>query len=71
MLKITELKKHLKEGEVYRRSDLAQWSNAVDRHVSSLLKDGTLEKLKTGLYYYPSKSEIGRASCRERVSVLV
>ena len=65
MLKITELKKHLKPGEVYRRSDLAQWSNAVDRHVSSLLKDGTLEKLKTGLYYYPSKSVFGNLPPKE------
>ena len=59
MSKVDELKKHLKRGEVYRRSDLSQWSKAVDRHVSTLVKEGTLQKLKTGLYYYPNESVFG------------
>ena len=59
MSKVTELKKHLKRGEVYRRSDLTQWSNAIDRHVVALVKDGTLQKLSTGLYYYPNESVFG------------
>ena len=59
MSKVTELKKHLKRGEVYRRSDLAQWSNAVDRHIGTLVKDGTLQKLSAGLYYYPNESVFG------------
>ena len=59
MSKVTELKMRLKRGEVYRRSDLLQWSNAVDRHVVMLVKDGTLQKLATGLYYYPNVSVFG------------
>ncbi|MEO8085296.1 MAG: hypothetical protein ABI763_00670 [Bacteroidota bacterium] len=59
MSKVTEFKSHLKRGEVYRRSDLAQWSNAVDRHVVTLVKNGTLQKLATGLYYYPNTSVFG------------
>jgi len=27
--KLNELKKHLRPGQVYRRADLAKWSNAV------------------------------------------
>ena len=59
MSKVADFKKHLKRGEVYRRSDLAQWSNAVDRHVSALVKEGTLQKLSAGLYYYPNESVFG------------
>ena len=57
--KIEELKKHLKEGGVYRRADLTQWSNAVDRHLTELVKSGFLEKLSAGLYYVPKKSVFG------------
>jgi len=53
------LKKHLKLGQIYRRSDLKQWSNAVDRHLKQLVKDGTLQKLSQGLYYYPMKASFG------------
>ncbi|HRI32836.1 MAG TPA: hypothetical protein PLD02_03715, partial [Saprospiraceae bacterium] len=69
MSKVTELKKHLKRGEVYRRSDLAQWSNAVDRHVSSLVEDGTLQKLRTGMYYYPNSGVFGNSSPDEATLV--
>lgn len=44
---------------VYRRSDLIKWSNAVDRHVMELVQEGTLQKLNTGLYYYPENSVFG------------
>lgn len=57
--KVSVLKKHLKPGEVYRRSDLEQWSNAVDRDLAGLVKDGTLQKLQQGLYYYPVVSVLG------------
>lgn len=60
MAKATELKAHLKRGMVYRRSDLNQWSNAVDRHVKELVKEGTLHKINSGLYYYPKKSVFGK-----------
>ncbi len=59
MLKVKELKSHLKPGMIYRRSDLIEWSNAVDRHVMELVEDGTLQKLTTGLYYCPENSIFG------------
>jgi hypothetical protein len=59
MKALEELKKHLKQGQVYRRSDLGQWSNAVDRHLKQLVDDGTLQKLAQGLYYYPMKASFG------------
>ncbi|MCA9408991.1 MAG: hypothetical protein KC733_09895 [Candidatus Omnitrophica bacterium] len=59
MKALTELKKHLKQGQVYRRSDLEPWSNAVDRHLKQLVDDKTLQKLAQGLYYYPMKASFG------------
>ncbi|PQJ09108.1 hypothetical protein CJD36_021175 [Flavipsychrobacter stenotrophus] len=44
---------------MYRRADLTQWSNAVDRHLNELVKSGYLEKLSVGLYYAPKKSIFG------------
>ena len=38
---------------------MAQWSNAVDRHLLALVKEGTLQKLSAGLYYYPKESAFG------------
>ena len=59
MLKVKEFKKQLKQGAVYRRSDLTAFSNAVDRHVQELVAEGTLQKLAPGLYYYPHGSVFG------------
>lgn len=59
MTRVFELKKHLKRGQVYRRSDFEQWSNAVDRHLSMLVKEGVLQKLGAGIYYYPEESVFG------------
>jgi len=59
MKALEELKKHLKPGRVYRRSDLEQWSNAVDRHLKQLVKEDALQKLAQGLYYYPMKASFG------------
>ena len=56
---LERLKKHLKPGQVYRRSDLKQWSNAVDRHLKQLVEEETLQKLSQGLYYYPMKASFG------------
>jgi hypothetical protein len=53
------LTQHIKPGEVYRRSDLEYYSNAVDRHLSLLTREGTLLKLGQGLYYAPKKSKFG------------
>src|SRR3979490_1642286 len=61
MTKLQELKKHLRPGQVYRREDLAQWSNAVDRPPKQLLNEGTLTKLAAGLYLYPKATVFGKA----------
>ena len=59
MKALDELKKHLKPGQVYRRGDLEQWSNAVDRHLKQLVEEETLQKLSQGLYYCPMKASFG------------
>lgn len=41
---------HVKPGQVYRRADLAQWSNAVDRQLKQRVKEGTLQKVSQGVY---------------------
>lgn len=69
MTKVDELKKHLKRGKVYRRSDLVKWSKSVDRHLEALLADGTLQKLSQGLYYFPEKSAFGKTPPEEAALV--
>jgi hypothetical protein len=61
MTKVQELKRRLQPGRVYRRQDLARWSKAVDRHLKQLVKDGTLTKLRGGLYLYPKETVFGKA----------
>lgn len=56
---LMQLKKTLRQGEVYRRVDLERHSKAVDRHLHTLIKDGTLRKLSHGLYYKPKLSKFG------------
>ena len=53
------LRQHIKQGEVYRRSDLEYYSTAIDRHLAQLTKDNTLVKLNQGLYYAPKQSKFG------------
>ena len=65
MTKAQELKSHLRPGQVYRRQDLAAWSNAVDRHLKELLNEGTLTKLAGGLYSYPKKTVFGKAPAED------
>jgi hypothetical protein len=65
MTKLELLKRHLRPGEVYRRQDLQQWSTAVDRHLRELIKEGTLEKLSGGLYYFPRQTVFGKAPAEE------
>jgi hypothetical protein len=65
MTKLQELKRHLRPGQVYRREDLAQWSNAVDRHLKQLVEDGTLTKLRPGLYSYPKETAFGKTPARD------
>jgi len=60
MSKAETLIKHLKRGKIYRRSDMEQWSNSVDRELAELLKEGTLEKVATGIYHFPKKNAFGK-----------
>src|SRR5689334_12485478 len=63
---LSEVKRHLRPGRVYRREDLARWSGSVDRHLKTLVSDGDLKKLRYGLYYYPKKLAFGEAPASER-----
>jgi hypothetical protein len=65
MTKFQELKKRLRPGQVYRREDLARWSNAVDRHLKQLVEEGTLTKLAGGLYAYPKQTVFGKAPAED------
>jgi len=65
MTKLQELKKHLRPGQVYRRGDLAQWSNAVDRHIKQLQGDGILTKLAPGLYSFQKATVFGKAPAED------
>jgi hypothetical protein len=58
---LNELRKHLRPGQVYRRSDLARLSSAVDRHLQQLVHDDVLQKLAGGLYHCPRKTSFGNA----------
>jgi len=66
MESVDRLRKKLKPGEVYRRGELASWSSSVDRHIGELVKDGTLQKLSGGLFYYPRQTVFGQAPPDER-----
>ena len=59
MSRLAQLKRNLKPGKVYRRSDLENWSKSVDRHARELVEAGVLKKLQNGLYYYPKESSFG------------
>jgi hypothetical protein len=60
------LSQHIKQGEVYRRSDLEYYSSAIDRHLAQLTKEGTLIKLNQGLYYAPKPSKFGAVLPNDR-----
>ena len=66
MNRLAQLKRNLKPGNIYRRSDLGKWSKSVDRHARKLVEEGVLTKLKNGLYYYPKKSTFGDVPPEER-----
>ncbi|MDD7886733.1 DUF6088 family protein [Flavivirga sp. 57AJ16] len=69
MKKLNKLVRHLRRGSVYRRGDLEQWSNAVDRHLGELVQNGTLQKLSQGLYHYPKETPFGLAPPKEEALV--
>jgi hypothetical protein len=62
---LEQLRRHLRPGRVYRREDLLRWSRSVDRHLKELTMDGSLRKLRVGLYYSPRKFEFGEAPADE------
>lgn len=66
MTALNELKKRLRPGQVYRRSTLQKWSNAVDRHIADLLAEGRLVKVSGGLYSAPRKTKFGNAPAEPR-----
>ena len=61
MRALETLENHLKPGHLYRRADLEKHSNAVDRHLKQLQKNGVLKKLSGGLYHYPRQTKFGEA----------
>lgn len=65
MTQLDRLKRQLKRGKVYRREELAKWSNAVDRHLDQLVADETLNKLSQGLYFYPENTAFGKSAPEE------
>lgn len=69
MNKLETIKAKLKRGHVYRRTDLAKWSKAVDRHVQELVQEGTLKKVSPGVYYYPKKTAFGDAPADENTLI--
>jgi len=69
MSALEQLKKHLQEGQVYRRNDLTKWSGSVDRHLQALLKEGVLQKISQGVYYYPKESSFGKTPPEEETLV--
>jgi hypothetical protein len=69
MTKLDELKRQLKPGGVYRREDLARFSNAVDRHLKQLVDSKVLTKLRGGLYAYPKETAFGPAPAADNTLV--
>lgn len=65
MSRLQELRQHLRPGKVYRREELARWSNAVDRHLKQLVGDGTLTRLSGGLYAAPKRTAFGDAPAED------
>jgi hypothetical protein len=62
---LTEVKKHLRPGRVYRREDFTPWSASVDRRLKALVDAGDLKKLRYGLYYCPKRLSFGEVPADE------
>jgi hypothetical protein len=69
MSRLQQLKNQLKPGEVYRRTELANWSKSVDRHLDELVQEGTLQKLSQGMYYFPKETVFGKTPPDENMLV--
>lgn len=65
MKELVKFKRQLEKGKVYRRSELAQLSNAVDRHLAELVSQEFLRKVAPGTYYYPKESVFGKVPAEE------
>jgi hypothetical protein len=65
MKKLDELRDQLKQGQLYRRADMEHLSKSPDRHLAALVKEGTLQKLSPGLYYYPKETVFGKTPPEE------
>jgi Family of unknown function (DUF6088) len=69
MTQLQLLKGQLKQGRVYRRTELANLSKSVDRHLDELVQEGTLQKLSQGMYYFPKETVFGKTPPDENVLV--
>lgn len=49
----------MKSGRVYRRKELNEYSNSVDRELAELSFKGAVKKLSAGLYVKPEQSRFG------------
>ena len=56
---IEKLKTQLNPGKVYRRSDLEQFTSAIDRDLKKLTSQDILQKVGAGLYFYPKITPYG------------
>lgn len=61
MKALERVKKHLVPGRTYRRSELADFTSNVDRHLQVLVSEGSLKKLSNGLYAAPKATVFGEA----------
>ena len=50
----------MKPGRVYRRKELNEYSNSVDRELAKLSFKGVVKKLSAGLYVKPEQSRFGK-----------
>ena len=57
---------NLSRGKVYRRDELALYSQTVDRELKMLELNGALRKVGPGLYYYPKRSRFGLLPPKEQ-----
>lgn len=69
MAKEELLLNQMKEGQVYRRSDLLQYSTAIDRHLAQLLSDKKVVKVSGGLYLKPKASAFGAVPADDKTLV--
>ena len=69
MSKFDQFKAKLRPGQTYRRSDLAEWSTSVDRHLKEAMGAGVLTKVSGGLYYAPKQTAFGKAPPEDRTLI--